>query len=199
MADQPNPPGVRVPLIPESEATGQIAELYQQIREALDIPFVPDMFRITSTRPELLAALMAGYKGVFHHGSLPRKVKELIAAWTSQVNSCPYCVGTHNYFLLVFGGSEELTRSIREAAHPEELPVDDRTRALLGLVTKVSKAAYTVTDGDWSRAREAGWSDADLLEAVFTAALFNFITRLVDSVGLGTTVTASRVSQLDGD
>jgi hypothetical protein len=63
----------------------------------------------------------------------------------------------------------------------------------------VSQAAYTVTDDDWARAAAAGWTNAHLLEAVFTAALFNFITRLVDSVGLGTTMTASRVSQLTSD
>jgi uncharacterized peroxidase-related enzyme len=199
MADQPIPPGVRVPVIAESEATGRTAELYQQIREALGIPFVPDMFRLTSTRPELLTAVIAGYEGVFHHGVLPRETKELIASWTSRVNSCPYCVGTHNYFLLLFGGSEELTQAIQEASSPEELPVDARTKAILRLVTKVSQAAYKVTDDDWAQAEAAGWTSADMLEAVFTAALFNFITRLVDSVGLGTSVTASRVSQLTGD
>lgn len=199
MADQSAPPGVRVPLIAESEATGRTAELYQQIRDALGIPFVPDMFRLTSTRPELLTAVLAGYEGVFHHGVLPRETKELIAAWTSRVNSCPYCVGTHNYFMLVFGSSEELTQATQEANSPEELPVDERTKALLRLVTKVSQAAYKVTDEDWTRAAAAGWTNADLLEAVFTAALFNFITRLVESTGLGTTVTASRVSQLTGD
>lgn len=199
MADQPIPPDVRVPVIAESEATGRTAELYQQIRNALGIPFVPDMFRLTSTRPELLTAVIAGYEGVFHHGVLPRETKELIASWTSRVNSCPYCVGTHNYFLLLFGGSEELTKAIQEANSPEELPVDERTKALLRLVTKVSQAAYKVTDDDWTQAAAAGWTNADMLEAVFTAALFNFITRLVDSVGLGTTVTASRVSQLIGD
>lgn len=196
VADQPNPPGVRVPMIAESEATGRTAELYEQIKGALGIPFVPDMFRLASTRPELLSAVMAGYEGVFHHGVLPREIKELIAAWTSRVNSCPYCVGTHNYFLLLFGGSEELTHATQEATSPEDLPVDERTKALLRLVTKVSQAAYKVTDDDWARAGEAGWTNADLLEAVFTAALFNFITRLVDSTGLGTTVTASRVSRL---
>jgi uncharacterized peroxidase-related enzyme len=199
MADQPTPPGVRVPMIAESEATGRTAELYQRIRDELGIPFVPDMFRLTSTRPELLAAIMAGYEGVFHHGVLPRETKELIASWTSRVNSCPYCVGTHNYFLLVFGGSEELTKATQEASSPEDLPVDERTKALLRLVTTVSQAAYTVTDDDWARAAAAGWTNAHLLEAVFTAALFNFVTRLVDSVGLGTTMTASRVSQLTSD
>lgn len=196
MADQTAPEGVRVAMIAESEATGRTAELYQQIRDAIGIPFVPDMFRLTSTKPDLLAAIKAGYEGVFHHGELPREKKELIAAWTSRVNSCPYCVGTHNYFLLVFGGSQELTEAIQAADSPEELPVDEPTKALLRLVTKVSREAYKVTDEDWARAAAAGWSNGDLLEAVFCAALFNFITRLVDSVGLGTSVTASRVSQL---
>lgn len=38
-----------------------------------------------------------------------------------------------------------------------------------------------------------------MLEAVFTSALFAFINRLVDGLGLGTTVTRSRISQQDDD
>ena len=195
MADQQTPPGVRVPLIGEAEATGRTAELYQQVKDSLGVPFVPDMFRLTSTQPDLLAAVLAGYNGVFGGGVLPRETKELISAWTSKVNSCPYCVGTHNYFLLLFGASEELTEAIKTATSPDQLPVDERTRSLLRLVTKVSEAAYKITDTDWGQATAAGWTDAELLEAVFCAALFNFITRLVDSLGLGTSVTESRISR----
>lgn len=48
-------------MIAESEATGRTADLYQQVEDSLGIPFVPDTFRITSSRPELLAAIIAGF------------------------------------------------------------------------------------------------------------------------------------------
>jgi uncharacterized peroxidase-related enzyme len=200
MTDQAIAPAVRVPLIAEDAATGLTAELYKQIKAATGFPFVPDMFRLASSNPELLNVIFTGYKAMFLvDGALPRQTKELISAWTSQVNQCPYCVGTHNFFLLHFGGSKELADAIAAADSPDDLPVDERTRQLLRLLTKVSVSAYKVTDSDWERTLAAGWSSDQLLEGVFCTALFNFITRLVDGLGLGTSVTQSRISQQPAD
>lgn len=114
--------GVRVPLVEEADAEGLLADLYEDVKTATGLPFVPDMFRLTSTRPELLHVVTTGYAGMFKDGALARETKELIAAWTSQVNQCPYCVGTHNWFLLQFGGSPELAAAVETATTPEELP-----------------------------------------------------------------------------
>ncbi|HET9255351.1 MAG TPA: peroxidase [Pseudonocardiaceae bacterium] len=187
--------GVRVPLIDESAATGRTAELYALVKHATGLPFVPDMFRLASTRPDLLEVVIGGFNGIFGGGVLARETKEIISAWTSKLNSCPYCVGTHNYFLRLFGGTEELTEAIKTATSPDELPVDDRTKQLLRLVTKITQAAYKVTDEDWNEAADAGWTNTELLEAVFCSALFNFINRLVDGLGLGTSVSESRISR----
>jgi uncharacterized peroxidase-related enzyme len=182
-------------LIDEADATGRLAELYARAKEVTNLDFVPDLFRLLSTQPELLETMLAGYDGVFNHGRLPRQTRELISAWTSRVNQCPYCVGTHNYFLQFFGGSEELAAAIEDADSPDDLPIDERERVLLRLLTKLSHQAYRITDADWQRALDAGWTTDELLEAFFCAALFNFITRLVDGLGLGTSVTRSRISQ----
>jgi uncharacterized peroxidase-related enzyme len=195
MADQSSVSGVRVGLIDEAAATGATARMYALVKERTGLPFVPDMFRLLSTRPDLLEAVLCGFTGAFGGGVLPRQTKELIAAWTSRVNSCPYCVGTHNHFFQQFGGSAELAEAVSVASSPDDLPVDARTRQLLHLVTKVSTAAYRIVDQDWRQATEAGWTGEELLEAVFCAALFNFIPRLVDSLGLGTSVTHSRISR----
>jgi len=186
---------VRVPLVAEDEATGRLAELYEEVKQATNLPFVPDMFRLVSTRPDLLEAVVAGYKGMYLDGVLPRQTRELISAWTSKVNECPYCVGTHNFFFQAFGGPEETAKAVESAESADDLPVDDKTKVLLHLLTKLSREAYKVTDEDWKGAMDAGWTNEELLEAFFTSSMFNFITRMVDGLGLGYSVAASRVSQ----
>lgn len=192
----PNVPGVHVAMIAEQDATGRVAELYDRIKAVTGLPFVPDMFRLVSTRPELLEALAAGFAGVFGGGPLPRRVKELIASWASKVNGCPYCVGTHNWFLQEFGGSRELAEAITVADEPSQLPVEPRERVLLEFVTKVARAAYTVTDADWEHTAEAGWSNDEVLDAISVTALFAFVNRFVDATGLGASVPSSRISRL---
>jgi uncharacterized peroxidase-related enzyme len=199
MGDEQKVPGVRVPMVAEADAEGHTAEVYERIKAGTNLPFVPDMFRLVSSRPDLMEVVLAGYVGVFSDGVLPRATREMISAWSSKVNGCPYCVGTHNWFLAQFGGSDELIQAIASADTPEQLPVDERTLALMQLVTKVSNHAYKITDTEWDRVAAAGWSDAEMLEAVFTSALFAFINRLVDGLGLGTTVTRSRISEQSVD
>ncbi|MFE2757902.1 carboxymuconolactone decarboxylase family protein [Actinosynnema sp. NPDC059335] len=186
---------VRVPLVEEGQAEGRLAELYADIKSSTNLPFVPDMFRLMSTRPDLLEGVVAGYKGMFITGVMPRQTRELIAAWTSKVNECPYCVGTHNFFFQAFGGPQETAKAVESAGSVEDLPVDERTKVLLRLLTKLSKEAYRITDTDWQVALDAGWSTDELLEGFFIAGMFNFITRMVDGLGLGMSVAASRVSQ----
>jgi len=188
-------PEVRVTLDGEEEATGRTAELYEQIKARTGLPFVPDMFRLASTNPRLLEVLATGYGGVFAGSTLPRRLLELIAAWTSKLNGCPYCVGTHSWFLGQFGGGDDLVAAVAGATDVEDLPLDERTRPLMRLVTKVSTGAYRITDADWADAAVAGWSEAEIFEAVFCACLFAFINRLVEATGLGPATGTSRIAR----
>jgi uncharacterized peroxidase-related enzyme len=190
---------VRVPLVEEADAEGRTAELYDAIKSRMGIPFVPDMFRLVSSRPDLLEVVIAGYGGVFNDGVLPRATREMISAWSSKVNGCPYCVGTHNWFLAQFGGDQKLTDAIENSGSVDDLPIDERTKELMRLVTQVGTGAFRITDEDWSRTEAAGWTNAEMLEAVFTASLFAFINRLVDGLGLGNSVTRSRVASQPED
>ena len=63
-------------------------------------------------------------------------------------------------------------------------PVEPGERALLELVRTLTLAPASVTDDEVSRARAAGWSDAQIAEAVYITALFAFFNRVADAFGL---------------
>jgi alkylhydroperoxidase family enzyme len=62
-------------------------------------------------------------------------------------------------------------------------PVDDRPRAALGFVEKLTLRPHELTSADADAARAAGVSDDALVDAIHVAALFNMIVRLADSLG----------------
>jgi len=62
-------------------------------------------------------------------------------------------------------------------------PVDDRLRAALGFVEKLTFRPHELTPDDADEARAAGVSDDALVDAIHVAALFNMIVRLADSLG----------------
>ena len=62
--------------------------------------------------------------------------------------------------------------------------LDEAERALLEFVAKVTRHAYRITNEDTQRLRALGFTDEQLGEAVYVAALFAFFNRVADAFGL---------------
>ena len=62
-------------------------------------------------------------------------------------------------------------------------PIDERLRAALGFVEKLTLRPHELGPADADAARAAGVSDEALVDAIHVAALFNMIVRLADSLG----------------
>jgi alkylhydroperoxidase family enzyme len=56
-----------------------------------------------------------------------------------------------------------------------------KQRLLLEFVETLTRHAYRITDEQVQGLREAGWSDAQIAEAVYDGALFNLFVRLADA------------------
>jgi len=57
-------------------------------------------------------------------------------------------------------------------------------RLLLEFAATITRAAYRVTDEQVQDLRDAGWSDEQIAEAGYDAALFNLFVRLADTFGI---------------
>jgi alkylhydroperoxidase family enzyme len=65
-----------------------------------------------------------------------------------------------------------------------DLDAADLTRKhqlLLEFVETLTRHAYRITDEQVQGLREAGWTDAQIAEAVYDGALFNLFVRLADA------------------
>jgi len=62
--------------------------------------------------------------------------------------------------------------------------LDRPHRLLLDFVETITRHAYRVTDEQVQGLRDAGWSDEQVAEAVYVAALFNLFVRLADTFGI---------------
>jgi alkylhydroperoxidase family enzyme len=66
----------------------------------------------------------------------------------------------------------------------EAARLDRQHRLLLDFVATITKHAYKVTDEQVQGLRDEGWSDAQIAEAAYVAALFNLFVRLADTFGI---------------
>jgi alkylhydroperoxidase family enzyme len=55
---------------------------------------------------------------------------------------------------------------------------------LLEFVGTIARAAYRVTDEQVQGLRDAGWTDEQVAEAAYVAALFSLFVRLADTFGI---------------
>ena len=67
----PNSPISQLPLIEEKEAGGQTAELYDNIKQVMEIPFVPNIHKSVAAAPNALAGTWDVLRNVFLQTSLP--------------------------------------------------------------------------------------------------------------------------------
>ncbi|TDF92790.1 carboxymuconolactone decarboxylase family protein [Paenibacillus piri] len=90
--------------LPVSSCNGLVSEMYKQIRR--DFGFVGDIFIMHSPSPPLLASLWAALRETELVGSVPRGIKEAVAAAVARANQCSFCVDAHTTMLMAAGNHE---------------------------------------------------------------------------------------------
>lgn len=105
--------------------------------------------------------------------------REVIAAYTSKLNGCDYCRGSHTEFAKSLGADEADVRMIDTGVidgHP--------LGALLAYVRKLTLAPSTIDESDKQAVHAAGFSEDQLKDAIAVCAAFNLFNRIVEGHGI---------------
>ncbi len=108
--------------------------------------------------------------------------RELLGTFVSGLNACPYCHDVHNEAAKAYGYRSDLSQKLKQDI--ESADIDAKLKPLFALARKTTEAAYKVTDADFAAARAAGWDEDAIRDAVVVACLFNFMNRLVSTIGI---------------
>ncbi len=108
--------------------------------------------------------------------------RELIAAFVSVLNGCKYCVGMHVAAAEAMGIEKGLVQALAEDL--EAANVDEKTRALLRYVRKLTRQPAEITGEDAESVLAAGWSEQQFHDAVAVTAHFNYMNRYVEGLGV---------------
>lgn len=80
-----------IKMIAETEATGKVKEVFEDIMKTHGIDFVPNMYKVMAAKPEYLEANWTRIKTVMQgSGKLDKLTKEVIAVAVSAVMGCDY-------------------------------------------------------------------------------------------------------------
>jgi alkylhydroperoxidase family enzyme len=84
-------PKTKIGIIEDADATGEVAQVYDEWRAQSGRQNMPGILKCFSHRPDFLRDVLSfGNTVHFSEGHLTRRTKEAIASWVSWLNRCPY-------------------------------------------------------------------------------------------------------------
>ncbi len=108
--------------------------------------------------------------------------RELIAAYTSGLNACHYCHGTHKVTAEVLGIEEGLVTRLLDDI--DSAGVEDRFKPIFRYVKKLTEKPSDLVQADADAIFEAGWDDDAFHHTVSVCALFNYFNRILEGHGI---------------
>ena len=167
--------------INESEATGNLAELYK--RYANPDGSVDNVLKAHALNPESLQAHCALYIQSCHRPSpVSRIEREIVGVTVSRLNQCTYCQTHHAVGLkrLLPNDRKHIADELIEA---NTTNLTNRENAMVIYATKLTIEPASITQSDIDDLQAAGLTDREILDTAQTAAYFAYANRIV--LGLG--------------
>jgi uncharacterized peroxidase-related enzyme len=119
---------------------------------------------------------------MFEEAPISPALRELIAAYTSSLNQCEFCMNAHASVATHQYGDKELVWSVLRDLESSALSEKDKT--LLRFVRKLTLDSGSVVQADIDVLKNAGWDDTSIYYAIGACALFNFYNRFVSGNGV---------------
>jgi uncharacterized peroxidase-related enzyme len=159
-------------MTPEAEATGVIAEIYDDDRRSLG--YVPSYTKALSLNPEAYLAAQSLLKAI--STPLGPRLYELVTLAASQAIGSTHCRLAHGEKSLRLFKEEQL-QAIARDFHDADL--SEAEVAMMDYAVRVCTDAAAMTDRDTQRLRDLGFSDREIVDITMAAAARNFISRTV--------------------
>jgi uncharacterized peroxidase-related enzyme len=152
---------------------------------------VPDIIKVRYYRPRFFGKPFFQLAQVVMRGPSPWTIgeRELFAAFVSARNSCQFCATTHEAVASAFVDPSISAAVVTDWRTAE---VDDRVRATLGLLEKLTIAPDEVGPPDVRAVLDAGVGPDAVRDAIEVCSVFNTINRVADGLDFALPTTADR-------
>ncbi|MDE2471059.1 MAG: peroxidase-related enzyme [Bradyrhizobium sp.] len=108
--------------------------------------------------------------------------RELIAAYVSALNECRYCRGVHTATAERLGSAQGAVAALVDDL--DAAPIDRRMKPVLRYARKLTQSPGGIAQADADAVFAEGWNETALYHTVAVTALFNFMNRLVEGLGI---------------
>jgi len=169
----------RIPTPATIEASPTASQpMLEAVKKQLGV--VPNLFRLVANSPAALEGYL-GMSGALGKGALPAATRERIALAVAQINGCGYCLAAHSYL----GKNLAKLDDAEIEANRNGGSSDPKADAAVRFAAKVTRERGHVSAEDLLTVKNAGYSDAQIVEIVQHVALntwTNYINEVAKTV-----------------
>jgi uncharacterized peroxidase-related enzyme len=143
---------------------------------------VPDAARLTFYRPDFYGSYSKTLTHEAMRGPSAWSVaeRELMAAYVSKINDCPFCIGAHTATASqALGNTATVAAALAEL---ESAPIEEPLRATLRMLGKLTRDGH-VSAEDVRAVLDAGASQQQVEDALAVCYVFNVTNRLANAFG----------------
>jgi len=175
-------PKSRIPLLERDQVPTELAGLYDVLLQQRGV--VPNMFKTVANTPALALGFAALLKPLLSDGALPGWYKELVATRMSLLQGSNYAVTAHSLSAKQKGATEEQIVAVK--ADFERGPFTDAEKLGLRCGDRLHRSASQIDDAFYANLKST-YSDAQIVELIATASVFEFFPRFVDALRIPVT------------
>lgn len=142
---------------------------------------VSDYVLVLAHDPASLAERTPLFNGIMYgRGGLSRAERELGATAASVVNGCVYCASVHAGRYVALTKDAEVIKAVFAG---EEAGLSARAQAIARFAALLSASPPAASQAEVQALRDAGLSDAEILDLILAVALFGWANRLMHTLG----------------
>lgn len=168
-------------LVDEQAATGEVGEIFDDMRRVFGVPQVGTAYRVVAISPAALTSYWSMYCSFLERVTLPQPLLFMIHYAISSAKNCQYCSLSFEAACRSVGIDEEMLEALvsnLEAVNPQ------RVREIIKFAVKCALDPQGLTEVDYDRVRDQGVSDEELTEVIGWAAIAILNDTLSDAVKL---------------
>jgi uncharacterized peroxidase-related enzyme len=127
---------------------------------------VSNLHRIVSTSPAALEALVSFYDAL-DRGDLDSRTGERIALAVAEAKGCEYCLSAQTYRVREAGLLDDAEITANRSGASNDIKADAAVR----FAAKIARGAGEMTDADVTAVKQAGYSNAEIVEIIAHVAV----------------------------
>ncbi len=168
-----------LPIIEESEATGEAARIYAAFKRELQLPNVPNMVKAMAASQGMLTVHWTMFTTFWRMTTFPTSLLSMIFYTVAEVNHCKYCSAGNEMMCRQLGIDEDTLKALVNDLGSVS---PDRLRAIINFALKAANNPQGLVPEDYDEVRAQGVTDEEIIELIFVAAIATLVDTLADAL-----------------